>query len=205
MNNLTPTYALVEPLGLDQVSLREPDAARIQAFRALQAGLALSYGPVGATRSTAPEGWHHDALDVVVGPAARFDAARDALRRWVMFDLGWVRVHAGSGQREGDLVSFHSRQLGVWMLHACRVVYVVDEPDRSGFAYGTLRGHAVAGEEQFLVRRVGGETRFSVRKFSRLRHPLARLGGPVARAVQHRFSVDAAARMQRELGALRSA
>jgi uncharacterized protein (UPF0548 family) len=34
----------------------------------------------------------------------------------------------------------------------CRVVYVVDEPGRRGFAYGTLRGHAESGEELFLVR-----------------------------------------------------
>jgi uncharacterized protein (UPF0548 family) len=34
----------------------------------------------------------------------------------------------------------------------CRVVYVVDEPDRRGFAYGTLPGHAESGEELFVVR-----------------------------------------------------
>jgi uncharacterized protein (UPF0548 family) len=32
------------------------------------------------------------------------------------------------------------------------VVYVVDEPDRRGFAYGTLPGHAESGEEAFMVR-----------------------------------------------------
>ena len=34
----------------------------------------------------------------------------------------------------------------------CRVVYVVDEPDRRGFAYGTLTGHPESGEELFTVR-----------------------------------------------------
>jgi uncharacterized protein (UPF0548 family) len=34
----------------------------------------------------------------------------------------------------------------------CRVVYVVDEPERRGFAYGTLPGHAESGEELFMVR-----------------------------------------------------
>ena len=34
----------------------------------------------------------------------------------------------------------------------CRVVYVVDEPDRRGFAYGTLPGHPETGEELFAVR-----------------------------------------------------
>lgn len=32
-----------------------------------------------------------------------------------------------------------------------RVVYVVDEPNRKGFAYGTLPGHPLSGEESFMV------------------------------------------------------
>lgn len=32
-----------------------------------------------------------------------------------------------------------------------RVVYVVDEPSRKGFAYGTLPGHPESGEEAFIV------------------------------------------------------
>ncbi len=34
----------------------------------------------------------------------------------------------------------------------CRVVYVLDEADRRGFAYGTLAGHPESGEELFSVR-----------------------------------------------------
>ena len=37
-------------------------------------------------------------------------------------------------------------------LAPCRVVYVIDEPNRRGFAYGSLPGHAVRGEEMFAVR-----------------------------------------------------
>jgi len=32
-----------------------------------------------------------------------------------------------------------------------RVVYVIDEPNRKGFAYGTLPGHPLSGEESFIV------------------------------------------------------
>jgi len=32
------------------------------------------------------------------------------------------------------------------------VIYVTDEPDHRGFAYGSLPGHAVSGEEMFRVR-----------------------------------------------------
>lgn len=34
-----------------------------------------------------------------------------------------------------------------------RVVAVVEEPDRCGFAYGTETGHPVSGEEAFVVHR----------------------------------------------------
>lgn len=49
-----------------------------------------------------------------------------------------------------------------------RVVYVVDEPARKGFAYGTLEGHPEAGEESWVVdRRDDGSVWMTVRAFSR--------------------------------------
>jgi len=48
-----------------------------------------------------------------------------------------------------------------------RVVAVVDEPDRFGFAYGTLEGHPVSGEEAFVVHRAGdGRVNFTVRSLT---------------------------------------
>lgn len=49
-----------------------------------------------------------------------------------------------------------------------RVVYVVDEPKRKGFAYGTLPGHPEDGEEAFLVElSADGSVWLTVRAFSR--------------------------------------
>jgi uncharacterized protein (UPF0548 family) len=44
-----------------------------------------------------------------------------------------------------------------------RVVAVVEEPDRVGFAYGTLPGHPVRGEEAFIVERRGEEVHLTIR------------------------------------------
>ncbi|MFC6343752.1 DUF1990 domain-containing protein, partial [Nocardioides hankookensis] len=71
----------------------------------------------------------------------------------------------------------------------CRVVYVVREPDRVGFAYGTLPGHPESGEERFEVARAAdGTVTFEVTAFSRPATMLARLGGPIGRAVQDRIT-----------------
>ncbi len=67
-----------------------------------------------------------------------------------------------------------------------RVAYLLDEPSRTGFAYGTLPGHPERGEEAFLVIRADGRLRFEVVAFSKPRDPLTRLGAPVARALQRR-------------------
>ncbi|WP_025155853.1 DUF1990 family protein [Leifsonia aquatica] len=70
-----------------------------------------------------------------------------------------------------------------------RVVYVIDEPDRKGFAYGTLRGHPESGEEAFLVERhEDGTVWFVLRAFSRPSTAFYRLGAPVLRLVQNGFT-----------------
>jgi uncharacterized protein (UPF0548 family) len=66
----------------------------------------------------------------------------------------------------------------------CRIVAVVDEPDRSGFAYGTLSVHPEQGEEAFVVSRVGAAVRFEITAVSRHRHPLARLVPAIADRLQ---------------------
>ncbi|MFE1950591.1 DUF1990 family protein [Streptomyces sp. NPDC059524] len=67
----------------------------------------------------------------------------------------------------------------------CRVVRVVREPDRIGFAYGTLAGHPECGEEAFLVtREPDGSVWFRIRAFSRPGRWYTRLAGPLARVVQ---------------------
>jgi uncharacterized protein (UPF0548 family) len=49
-----------------------------------------------------------------------------------------------------------------------RVVYVVDEPKRKGFAYGTLAGHPEDGEEAFFIeQRDDGSVWITIRAFSR--------------------------------------
>jgi Domain of unknown function (DUF1990) len=60
----------------------------------------------------------------------------------------------------------------------CRIVSVVDEVTRWGFAYGTLPGHPEQGEEVFVVSIAPDETvRFEIVAFSRPADLLVRLSG----------------------------
>jgi uncharacterized protein (UPF0548 family) len=72
---------------------------------------------------------------------------------------------------------------------ACRIVTLVDEPTRIGFAYGTLPLHPEQGEESFAIERDGGGTTwFRIAAFSRPRDALARVGAPLSRMIQTRVT-----------------
>lgn len=66
-----------------------------------------------------------------------------------------------------------------------RVVYVINEKRRKGFAYGTLAGHPESGEESFMVELADdGSVWFEVRAFSRPSSWFWRLGYPGLRIAQ---------------------
>jgi len=184
---------------------RPPTDADVEALVAQLTGAPFTYPDVGATAGEMPVGWVHDTATGVVGhgedDAARAEAA---VRSWTMFDLSWVRPHRRDvPQQVGQMMAFTAFTLGFYTINVCRVVHRVDADDgvvrRSGFAYGTLPGHALAGEERFELtfHRESGEVRFTIRKFARPNHLLAHLGGPIVRYQQRRFSIDAVARITR--------
>jgi uncharacterized protein (UPF0548 family) len=182
--------------------LTRPDARALDRFLAAQRGAPFTYAEVGATRGPAPPGYAADRNRVRLGTgAAAYARAVGALRAWRMTSLGWASVRpAGAPLEPGTTVAVVVRHYGFWSAHACRVVYAFDEEDdgpagpvrRFGFAYGTLPGHAAAGEERFAVEwhRADDGVWYDLYAFSRPRHPLARLGGPLARRQQRRFGRD---------------
>jgi uncharacterized protein (UPF0548 family) len=88
----------------------------------------------------------------------------------------------------GATVTVLTRQAGLWVLAACRVETVIDEPGRFGFVYATLPGHPERGYESFVVRNEGGSVTFEIDAVSRPGLTLVRLVAPVARALQRRAS-----------------
>lgn len=148
------------------------------------AGLALTYPEVGATADEMPAGYHHIRKSSVIGRGReRFEQAAADGMRWGMLRGAGLRVEASAPTAAvGADVLVH---LGP-VLAPCRVVYVVDEPDRRGFAYGTLPGHAECGEELFLVRfdPATEEVHAEVAAFSKHATWWSRLASPVTSTIQ---------------------
>lgn len=143
----------------------------------------LTYSEVGATAGAMPAGYRHLRKSSVIGGGReRFDEAAAQGMRWGMLRGAGLRVTATTEVAEvGSEVLVH---LGP-VVAPCRVVYVVDEPDRSGFAYGTLPGHPESGEELFLVRySPKGDVIAEVSAFSRHATWWSRLGAPLTLLVQ---------------------
>ena len=149
----------------------------------------FTYPEVGATRAgPLPPGYHHGEHSAVVGsgPAA-LERAAAAVFGWRAQRAAGLRVRAsGPAGEPGTVVVLTAGLPRFGYDIPCRVVWAQDDGEERGFAYGTLPGHPESGEEAFVVRlRPDGSVVFTTRVFSRLATPLARLGGPVSRAVQH--------------------
>ena len=124
-----------------------------------------------------------------------FARAVQALKRWEMFNLGWIRLYPPeAAPAVGTTVAVLARHLGFYSLNACRVVYVVEEDApvrRYGFAYGTLPNHAERGEERFSIEWHSDDSVwYDILAFSRCNHPLAMIGYPMTRLLQKRFARD---------------
>lgn len=148
----------------------------------------FSYPDPGVTR----DGTHVGALaldrSVELGSGQQvWDSAVTALLTWRVQSRAGLRVAASSTHVAADeVVTLGFGPAFVRLTAPCRVVYVIDEPARQAFAYGTLPGHPEAGEEAFNVTRSEDDrVHFSVVASSRPATALARWGGPVTRRVQH--------------------
>jgi uncharacterized protein (UPF0548 family) len=189
------------------LSLRKPSTQRRRDFLAAQSKLDLTYPAVGATAAVPPAGYVVDRTRIKLGEGAgTFAAAQAALERWEHFRLGWVETWPPATPiQAGQVVAVIARLFGLWLLNACRIVYVVNEEgpaQRYGFAYGTLPDHAESGEERFTVEwhKQDNAVWYDILAFSRPHQLLARWGYPLTRRLQRRFARDSAAAMRRAVG-----
>jgi uncharacterized protein (UPF0548 family) len=152
----------------------------------------FTYPDVGATRTSLPAGYHRFRHRRPIGHGRDlFDRAATHI-----LDFG-MQKGVGIFQRAATTTAEPGTELTIFLglgplgiIAPCRVVYVLDEPDRRGFAYGTLPGHPEVGEELFAVEYDPAEDTVYglVTAFSRPATWYVRLGGPVVGLIQRWFA-----------------
>ncbi|MBK6749995.1 MAG: DUF1990 domain-containing protein [Pyrinomonadaceae bacterium] len=181
--------------------LTKPDRYAVQQFLDDRVNDHYSYPEIGATASDAPSGYNIDRNRLRLGVGIEvFEHGKTAIREWKMFDLGWVElisidIPIETGQTVAILVSHY----GFYSLNAARIVYTINEPNKFGFAYGTLTEHGEIGEERFSVEynADSDEVWYDIFAFSRPAALLAKIGYPISRSLQKAFAQDSKMAMQR--------
>ena len=152
----------------------------------------LTYAPVGISlgRRPVPDGFRDVQVERVVGQGE--DAFRKigyALMHWeINRQAGFFVSSQHAAVREGERVGVVMPFLGVLGVSAiCKVVAVVAEGDRIGFAYGTLPKHPEHGEESFLLSHQPDDSVvMAVRAVSKPAAWYVKAAGPLAHAMQSR-------------------
>ncbi len=125
-------------------SFRKPTESSIRRDMEIAAKLPGSYGIAfeterGPEGTHVPKGFRRDHLRTEIGHGEKaFEAARAAFRQWKQFNLGWVRVANPEVPIEPEeVVAVEAHTFGLWSVNYSRILYVIDEPNRFGFGYGT--------------------------------------------------------------------
>ena len=157
--------------------------ARLAASAATEAPTA----PAGMLHSPVPSGFRRDRW-TRRGEHDDFDLARRAITDWAAQRSAGVTLSPPSPDIAiGTTLAFAYPVGPGSVTGTCRIVEVIDEPDRFGFVYATLPHHPEVGEELFLVERDdGGALTAAIDAVWRPANLITRIGLPVTRFFQRR-------------------
>src|SRR5262245_47613246 len=139
------------------ICLHRPTPREIDSYLDAVRDQPCSYPEIGATRDDIPPpGYVIDHRRILVGSGEQvFQVACDCLRRWDMFQLGWlIPCWPHTPLVPGNIMATLVRLFGISWMNPCRIIYVEEptpEVRRFRFAYGTLLDHVERGEERFMV------------------------------------------------------
>ncbi len=182
------------------VAFHLPSSESLARFLAKEQLLDITYPHRGASALPHPvAGFDNDFQRVQIGQGITdFKRAAEALRNWQMFPPVWTIILPKAAPIEaGNTIAMFAKGFGLWWRNSCRIIYTIDEPQRFGFAYGTLPGHIECGEELFLVEMdEAGQVWYTLRAFSTPRNVLVKIAYPLMRNFQARFRRDSAQAMR---------
>ncbi|POH58599.1 DUF1990 family protein [Arthrobacter glacialis] len=96
-----------------------------------------------------------------------WERAATEVLRWKVKTASGFSVDSTESVAPGQRVIVTARMFGITVHEPVEVVAVVEQPDRVGFAYKTLPGHPVSGEEAFIIHRKGDQVHLSIRSLTR--------------------------------------
>jgi len=154
--------------------------------------LDVTYKEVGQSFSdVCPSGYQPGHYVMELGKSeGTFERAVAALEAWGSHQTRWTKVFPEFpsivvGESVIVMIGFNTLSIAA----PCRIVRVVDDEDRFGFAYGTLPGHPEQGEESFLITRSSdGSVTFVIKSFSRPQGKALRLASPISQLIQSRVT-----------------
>ncbi|MDR6988277.1 uncharacterized protein (UPF0548 family) [Paenarthrobacter nitroguajacolicus] len=112
-------------------------------------------------------GFRRSEVSAAVGVGdAVWERATDQVLRWGVKTASGFSVDSLDRVSVGDRVLVTAHFPGIRVLEPVEVVAVVQEPERVGFAYRTLPGHPVSGEEAFIVHREGNHVSLTIRSLT---------------------------------------
>ena len=153
-----------------RASILFPSAKNLDGFIAKESSKTFTYVEVGATKEDKKfSHYDHDDNSVILGDGeVVWQKAKHALDNWQQFPLPWTKIYPNTTPlKEGETVAVMFRLFGIWWRNSAKIVYAFDEPNRYGFAYGTLPGHIELGEEVFWIERNEvGEVSYHIKAFS---------------------------------------
>lgn len=174
-----------------KISLGIPSKSTIESYLAYSRKALFNYKERLQTKSDeSVKGYDNDHHFEQVGKGEQdWENAKEVLLSWKHFPSKWTKIYDFNESVEvGNEVAVTFLLFGIWWINSARVVYKIDEPNRFGFAYGTLEGHVESGEEIFLLERdADGHVFYHIKAFSKPAYWFVRLGYPLARRYQKKF------------------
>jgi uncharacterized protein (UPF0548 family) len=131
---------------------------------------------------------HRVHRELLLPPGTQLVQPSRTLLDWGVHRAAGLDIAATDSAQVGATVVLGLRLGPAWAVAPCRVVELIDEPDRVGFSYATLPGHPEEGVERFAFARTDGAVRFEVDAVSRPNLWLSRLAPFVARRIQARIT-----------------
>lgn len=114
-------------------------------------------------------------------------ALADAVKHWHVKTHSGFIVNPATAARSGSSYWLQARVGPLRVHEPVRVVAEVSDPTRVGFAYGTLVGHPVSGEEAFIVHRTDEGVFLTLRSVTRHGAGLWRLAFPAVLLAQRLY------------------